>query len=96
MTQILTEATAAGNTQAQVLSKNDVVTICMTGVQTAAEYGDIQYSDDGGSTWLDLYQDGSQVRLSSTNTCVTVEGPLIFRVAKEATTNACGVIKFGG
>jgi hypothetical protein len=96
MSQILTETTSAANSDIQVLSKNDVVTICMTGSQTASEYGDVQYSDDGGVTWYDLYQDGSQVRLHSLNTCVTIEGPLIYRVAKEATTGAVGVIKFGG
>jgi len=58
---------------------------------TAAEYGDIQISHDGGTTFADLYIDGSQSRLVDTNTAATIYGPGIFRVDKEATTNAAGI-----
>lgn len=58
---------------------------------TASEYSDVQISHDGCTTFADLYVDGSQIRLSSTNTAQTVHGPGCFRVDKEATTNATGV-----
>ncbi|MBE9515968.1 MAG: hypothetical protein IME93_03205 [Proteobacteria bacterium] len=58
---------------------------------TAAEYSDVQVSHDGGTTWADVYKDGVQIRLHSTNTVETVYGPGIYRVDKEATTNATGV-----
>lgn len=93
---ILTATTSAANSSTFQLSARDQIALATTGTDTAAEYADIQYSSDGGSTWKDLYQDGTQVRLHSTNNMVTVEGPGIFRVAKEATTNAIGIIRFGG
>ena len=58
---------------------------------TAAEYGDVQVSHDDGTTWQDVWQEGSQVRLHSKNNMVSVYGPGLFRVNKEATTPAVGV-----
>jgi len=60
---------------------------------TASEYSDVQISHDGCTTFADLYQEGSQIRLDSTNTAVTVVGPGCFRVDKDATTNATGVYR---
>ncbi len=57
----------------------------------ADEYGDIQISHDGGTTFQDLYVDGSQIRLNSTNVAQTVYGPGIFRVAKGVTTEVAGI-----
>ena len=93
---ILTATTSAANTKIITVSQNEVVTIQVTGIQVAAEYIDFAVSTDGGSTFADLYQDGTQIRLSSTNTTRTVVGPLMFRLEKEATTNAVGLVKFGG
>ena len=71
-------------------TKKTVILHAASGL-TAAEYGDIQISHDGGTTFQDLYSDGSQVRLTDTNNSVTVYGPGVFRVDKEVTTNAAGV-----
>lgn len=92
---ILTAATGAGQSEILVLSANDKISLGTTGTDTAAEYADIQYSSDGGATWKDLWQDGTQVRLHDGNRMVTIEGPGIFRVDKEVTTNAIGIIRYG-
>jgi hypothetical protein len=91
--EILTAATGAGNSSKFSLDSGQQVTIIIYAASghTAGEYSDIQISHDDGTTWADLYYEGSQVRLHSTNTAVTVYGSGIFRVAKEATTNATGV-----
>lgn len=94
MSQIITETTAAANSKPISVSAGDLVTLALTGTYGGAEYADIQYTDDGGSTWFDLYQDGSQVRLSTTSNMKTIYGPGIFRVAKDATASAAGVRRF--
>lgn len=89
---LLPAATGASNSQSIVVTDGPV-TLTVTGTQTASEYFDVAHSTDGGETFTDLYQDGSQVRMSSTNSSVTIYGPGIYRVEKEATTNACGLIQ---
>ena len=91
---ILAAQTDAGNTSAFSIPENRAGTLVIYasgGTHTAAEYSDIQISHDGGTTWADLYQDLSQMRLHSTNTAATIYGPGTFRVAKEATTPSVGI-----
>lgn len=57
---------------------------------TAAQYGDLQVSHNGAA-WQDVFQGGSQVRLSSTNNTVLLEAPGEYRIDKEATTNPVGL-----
>lgn len=76
--------------QGGIIAKATFIIYAASG-HTAAEYSDIQVSHDGGTTWADVYVDGSQVRLDSTNTVQTIYGPGLYRVDKEATTNATGV-----
>lgn len=94
MLQIITEGTGAAQSKPISVSANDLVTIGITGTVASGEYLDIQYTDDGGATWHDLYQDGSQVRLTDTNNAVTVYGPIIFRVDKDSTSAAAGARRF--
>lgn len=91
---IITETTSAANSGVISVSAHDHVSFALTGTFGATEYADVQYTDDGGSTWHDLYQDGAQVRMGTTNNMVTVYGPGMFRVAKDATSSAAGVIRF--
>jgi len=56
----------------------------------AGEFGDIQFSVNGGSTWNNLYEDGAQVRLSNTNNVELIAGPGVYRVNKTATAAAVG------
>jgi len=57
---------------------------------TASEYIDLQITHDG-STFADVYSKGAQQRLSSTNTVLQINAVGVYRVDKEATTNAVGV-----
>jgi len=90
---LLAPTTSATAGAAFSVNNNDKFTIVIYAASghTAAEYSDVQISHDGGATFQDLYVDGSQIRLSSTNVAQTVYGPGFFRVDKEATTNATGV-----
>ena len=93
-TEILAAATDAGTSTSFNVNNNGAATIIIAAASghTASENTDVQISSDGGTTFEDLYQDGSQIRLTSTNTAVTVYGPGVFRVVKEATTNATSVV----
>lgn len=90
---LLSPVTDAANSSSFNITNNGRKTIIIYAASghTAAQYSDVEISHDGGTTFADLYQNGAQVRMSSTNTAVTVYGPGVFRVAKEATTNATGV-----
>ena len=83
--------TLAGEVGFSALPASATLIIYAASGHTASEYSDIQVSHDGGTTWADVYNDGVQKRLSSTNTAITIYGPGVFRVDKEATTNATGV-----
>lgn len=56
----------------------------------SGETGDIQITHDG-STWQDLFREGSQQQLTDTNNAVTVVGPGKFRVNKSATASATSI-----
>lgn len=58
-----------------------------------AENADVQFSQDGGTTWNDLFEDGVQIRLTATNNMITIFGPGVFRIDKEATAAAVGVFE---
>lgn len=90
---ILAPATGAGQSQQFECDGVRPVTVELHAASglTAAEYADIQTTKDNGTSWQDLYYDGSQIRLTNTSTSVTVYGPGIYRVDKEATTNAAGI-----
>lgn len=92
-TTLLAAKTAADQSTSFNITNNGAATIIIFAASghTAGENSDVQISHDGGTTFADLYQDGSQIRLHSTNTAVTVNGPGVFRVDKEITTNATGV-----
>ena len=65
------------------------VTLVATGEWDGEDF-DIEYKDGGGD-WRDLYLEGLQVQMNSTNTAVTIYAPMEIRVAKPLTTNAMGV-----
>ena len=91
--EILTAQTASGNTEIfpVYLDKDVTIIIHAASGHTAGEYADVQISHDSGTTWQDLFVDGVQVRLHSTNIAQTVYGLGLFRVQKDLTTNAVGV-----
>lgn len=76
----------------RVLSPEKPVTLIIgaTSGHTASEYSDLQISYDG-TNWEDVYSNGAQQRLSSTNTVLVINAVGLYRVDKEATTNAVGV-----
>jgi len=87
--ELLAVTTSAAASDKFSLEENRTATLIMyTATWVAGEYGDIQISHDDGATWQDLYYEGSQVRLHSTNRAVTIYGSGLFRVDKESTTNA--------
>lgn len=57
----------------------------------AAEFGDLQKSNDGGVTWDDVYENGAQVQLGLTNNVIVLHGPGLFRINKDATANPVAV-----
>lgn len=92
--EILTATTSAGNSGVfEVNKESGVASVILHAASglTAGEYADVQVSHDSGATWQDLYQDGSQVRLHSTNNVVSIYGLGTYRVAKESSTNAAGL-----
>lgn len=91
----LAAITAAGQSTTFLVAENRMVTLIFYAASglSASEYGDIQISQDTGTTWQDLYASGSQVRMNSTNNAITIYGPGIFRVDKEVTTNATAVFR---
>jgi len=93
--EVIAATTSAGQSGDIVITgaaEIATVYICTAnGSLTAGEYADIQISDDGGTTWFDMYKDGSQLRLHSTNNHESIYGRGTFRVDKEATTNAVAI-----
>lgn len=57
------------------------------------EEAQIQYLG-GNGTWYDLQLDGSEVKMTASHRMVTLYGPGVFRVDKDATAGATGV--YGG
>jgi len=90
---ILTATTGTGNSSTLEVVEGREMTLILfaTSGLTAGENADVQISHDGGTTWQDLYVDGAQVRMHSTNVAVTIYGPGVFRVQKETSTNAAGI-----
>ena len=90
--EVLAPTTSAGQSSLFSLKTGQTVTIMLDdAVCVAGEYSDVQYSFDSGISWVDLKYEGTQIRLHCTNNMVTVYGAGIFRVDKEATTNATGI-----
>lgn len=89
---ILTATTSATQSSAFRIHANQVpVSVHVDGGIASNENADLQKSHDQGTTWVDVYQDGSQTRLTSTNNIVAINSPGYYRVDKEATASATGV-----
>jgi hypothetical protein len=89
-TTIITATTEAANSAAFHVKNGYPVTLIMYSSSglVGGEYACLQVSHDNGITWQDVYQDSDKVQLSSINNVIQVTIPGIFRIAKEATTNA--------
>ena len=88
--KILLDATTRTDTElfaAQAKSETLPCTFQITGAG-AAETIDIQRSSDGGTTWEDVYVDGTQQQLSDTNTDVSIYGPGTYRALKAGITTS--------
>lgn len=92
MLTLISPTTSAVTTKAkfQVTRDNLPVTISAPGLATTEEC-DIYYSQDGGTTWSLLYDDGSAVVLTATKTAISVYAPILLGVVKDATASAVGV-----
>jgi len=97
---LITAATDAANSDAFIVGKGinkedtdtlqeEEVTVQQQGL-AGVETIDVQISYDGGSSWQDLYEDGSQIQLTTTITGLVVTGPGVFRVTKGVTAGAAG------
>ena len=91
----LAATTSATQSKQFLVDGNRTVTIVFHAAAglSATEHGDIQISHDDGTTWQDMFANGSQLRLNSTNNVVTIYGPGLFRVDKDTTTNATAVFR---
>jgi len=54
------------------------------------EVGQVQFKG-GNGTWYDLQLDGSDVKMTASHRMVTLFGPGVFRIDKDATAGATGV-----
>lgn len=91
----LAATTSAGQSAQFIVDGNRTVTVLFHAAAglSATEHGDIQITHDDGTTWQDMFANGAQLRLNSTNNAVTIYGPGTFRVDKDATANATAVFK---
>lgn len=89
---LLAPQTGAGaSSQFKVSSEQNgqrPVSVIATGL-AGAENADLQVN--ANDVWQDVFQDSAQVRLTATNNMVTVYGPGLYRVDKEATAGAAGI-----
>lgn len=91
MALTLLAATTGGGDSAELAVRNGHNATLIASNLAGAETGDIQISYDGGTSWIDVYADGSQQQLTATNNTTTVYGPGVFRVQLSATAGSCGV-----
>ena len=56
-----------------------------------AEVANVMFSADGGLTYTNLFENGTQVQLTATNNAVTIYGPGMYRVSKGITVAAVPV-----
>lgn len=71
-------------------SESRPIAIFMPGIGVS-EFGDVQFSHNGGTTWTNLFEDGTQVRLTNTNNAEVMAAPGLFRINKGVTAAAVGV-----
>ena len=91
MALTLLAAATGGGTSSDLAVRNGHTATLIASNLAGAETGSIQISYDGGTTFINLFSDGSQQQLTATNNTATVYGPGIFRVVKSATAGACGI-----
>lgn len=92
LTTIITAATAASNSSMFTVLENQPVSLIAWGFSGTSDDAlvDLQVTYDG-TTFVDVYKDGSKVQLKSTHNMITVYGPGMFRVEKALTTGSVGV-----
>ena len=80
LTEIINETGAAGTHE---FSVNSGFTNSMTviGQSSATFTVDLEYTLDGGTTWSDVYNNGTQIQISDTNTHVPVNMPGDYRIS---------------
>lgn len=90
---LIAPTTLAGQTAGFTVTEDNPYTLVIYAALglAANEYVDLQVTHDNGTTWQDVYQSGSQLRLLSTNNIMTIVSPGMYRADKEVTTNATGV-----
>jgi hypothetical protein len=59
-----------------------------------AETADVQFSIDGGNNWVDMYEGGAKVQLTSTNNAITLWARCPIRFNKTITVASVGVYMF--
>lgn len=93
--ELIAPQTAAANGEKRVAGvyQQQPRAIPQTLIGVGLQSGDtinVQITHDGGTTWENMFQDGSQVQLTSTNNVMTLYGPLTYRVSKGVTTGEAG------
>ncbi len=88
MARVLLAAATGADQSASIRVKSDMASLSAEGL-TGAENADLQIYANAG--WRDVYQGGSQVRLTPANTVISIEGPGLYRIDKEATELATSI-----
>lgn len=88
-TKRLVGPTTGSFTTRPVPATGSMVTIIANGL-AADDALDVQVEYEDGS-FTDLFQDGTQVQITESNTAVTITGPGVYRVVSTGTTGTVTV-----
>jgi hypothetical protein len=88
-TLITAAKTAATSTKFDVRPEDAPVVVTSWGF-SGTDAIDVQFSYDGGTTFVDMYEDGVQTQLSATNNIEAFYAPGIYRLNKGVTTGTVG------
>ena len=90
---ILAAQTGAGNSLPFYVGSHQKATVMASPNLAGGETADVQVSHDDGTTWIDI-QDTSALELSATRTMLQLDGPALYRLAKDSTAGATGLYLF--
>lgn len=88
---ILTAQTDAAQSTPFFVDADEVVTLMCTATLAGVETASVQYSVDDGANWVD-YLDGAAVDLTVDKNAIRLYGPCFYRVDKDATAGATGLV----
>lgn len=94
ITTIITATTGAASSskrQAKFSNWETIMTTSAGADLATTETAIIQYTTDNGATWENLKVDGLTKQLDANTNCLTIQGPLLYRVTKSTTAGAVGI-----